>query len=86
MDFAAHSAAMGCNAETVTSIAELEGALARARTADRTTVIAMRTDAYTWTEGGSFWEVGVPEVSPRAEVLAARAELDEGKRAQRLGW
>ena len=86
VDFAAHAAAMGCNAETVSSIAELEGALERARTADRTTVIAMRTDAYTWTEGGSFWEVGVPEVSPRPEVLAARAELDEGKRAQRLGW
>ena len=63
-----------------------EAALERARSADRTTVIAMRTDAYTWTEGGSFWEVGVPEVSPRSEVLAARAELEEGKRAQRLGW
>ena len=86
VDFAAHAAAMGCNAETVSSIAELEGALERARSADRTTVIAMRTDAHTWTEGGSFWEVGVPEVSPRPEVLAARAELDEGKRAQRLGW
>ncbi|MEL0283177.1 MAG: 3D-(3,5/4)-trihydroxycyclohexane-1,2-dione acylhydrolase (decyclizing), partial [Ilumatobacter sp.] len=45
VDFAAHAAAMGCNAETVSSIAELEGALERARTADRTTVIAMRTDA-----------------------------------------
>ena len=86
VDFAAHAAAMGCRAETVTDIAGLEAALERARTADRTTVIALRTDAYTWTEGGSFWEVGVPEVSPRAEVLAARAELDEGKRAQRLGW
>ena len=50
VDFAAHAAAMGCNAETVSSIAELEGALERARSADRTTVIAMRTDAYTWTE------------------------------------
>ena len=86
VDFAAHAAAMGCNAETVTDIAGLEAAFLRAREADRTTVIAMRTDAYSWTEGGSFWEVGVPEVSDRPEVLAARAEVDAGKSEQRVGW
>jgi 3D-(3,5/4)-trihydroxycyclohexane-1,2-dione acylhydrolase (decyclizing) len=39
-----------------------------------------------WTEGGAFWEVGVPEVSDRPEVAAARERLEEGKRAQRVGW
>ena len=38
-----------------------------------------------WTEGGAFWQVGVPEVSDRAEVVAARARLDEGMKAQRRG-
>ena len=38
-----------------------------------------------WTEGGAFWEVGVPEVSDRAEVRAARAALDAGKADQRVG-
>ena len=49
-------------------------------------MIALRTDAYSWTEGGSYWEVGVPEVSERPEVLAARAEVDAGKSNQRVGW
>ncbi len=86
VDFAAHAAAMGCHAETVATIGELEAAFERARAADRTAVIALKTDAYTWTEGGSFWEVGVPETSPREEVLAARAALDTGKQHQRVGW
>ena len=78
-EFAAHAAAMGCIAETVSSIDELEAAFLRARDNDRTTVIALRTDAYTWTEGGSYWEVGVPEVSASDGVLAARADVDAGK-------
>lgn len=86
VDYAAHAAAMGCISETVTSIAELEAAFERARAADRTYVIAMQTHAYEWTEGGSYWEVGVPEVSNRPEVLAARAEVDDGKAGQRVGW
>jgi 3D-(3,5/4)-trihydroxycyclohexane-1,2-dione acylhydrolase (decyclizing) len=86
VDFAAHARAMGCDAETVSSIAELEAALERARHAPRTTVIALRTQPDAWSEGGAFWEVGVPEVSTREEVRAARARLDEGLRAQRRGW
>ena len=75
---------MGCDAETVTTIAELEAAFERARAADRTYVIALETTQYDWTEGGGFWEVGVPEVSNRAEVRAAKAEMELGKRRQRL--
>ena len=77
----AHAAAMGCHAETVHSIAELEAAFGRARAADRTYVIAHQdVTRTTWTEGGVFWEVGVPEVSDRAEVRGPRATMDEGKR------
>ncbi len=86
VDFAAHAASMGCEAETVTTIAELEAAFSRARTADRTYVIALNTHAYRWTEGGSFWEVGVPEVSTSPDVRAAREEMDAGKADQRVGW
>lgn len=84
VDFAAHARSMGCEAETVTTIAELEAAIGRARTADRTYVIALATSPNDWTEGGVFWEVGVPEVSNRPDVLTARDEIDHGKRAQRL--
>lgn len=86
VDFAAHAASMGCLSETVATVAELEAALGRARAADRTYVIALRTDPYAWTEGGSFWEVGVPESHPRPSVMAARSAMDEGKQAQRVGW
>jgi 3D-(3,5/4)-trihydroxycyclohexane-1,2-dione acylhydrolase (decyclizing) len=84
VDFAGHARAMGCEAETVTSIAELEAAFGRARASDRTFVIALQTSPSDWTEGGIFWEVGVPEVSGRAEVLDARQMMDDGKKAQRL--
>ncbi|WP_419926063.1 3D-(3,5/4)-trihydroxycyclohexane-1,2-dione acylhydrolase (decyclizing) [Candidatus Poriferisocius sp.] len=86
VDFAAHAESMGCEAETVTSIAELEAAFGRARASDRTYVIALNTNAYRWTEGGSFWEVGVPEVSASPDVRAARAAMDADKAAQRVGW
>ncbi len=43
IDFAMHARSMGAESETVTSIADLESALKRARAADRTYVIALRT-------------------------------------------
>lgn len=86
VDFAAHAAAMGCESETVHTIADLESALERARAADRTYVISTKTHPYRWTTGGSFWEVGVPEESSSLEVIQARKLMDEGRRHQRVGW
>jgi 3D-(3,5/4)-trihydroxycyclohexane-1,2-dione acylhydrolase (decyclizing) len=85
VDFAAHAATMGCNAERVHTIEELEAAFGRARHSERTYVIVVETDQYTWTEGGGWWEVGVPEVSDRPSVQAARAALEAGKANQRVG-
>ena len=84
IDFAAHAASMGCEAETVSSIAELETAIERARASDRTYVIVLRTHPHRWTEGGSFWEVGVPEVSARPSVRAAREAMEAGRAGQRV--
>lgn len=86
VDFAAHAAAVGAGSETIASLAELGPALERARASDRSYVIAMKVDAYSWTEGGSFWEVGVPETSNMQSVTDARAEMDKGKADQRIGW
>lgn len=85
VDFAKHAEAMGAIAETVSTIDELEAAYDRALANDRTTVIALVTDAYSWTEGGSYWEVGVPEVSELDSVLQARADVVAGKADQRIG-
>jgi 3D-(3,5/4)-trihydroxycyclohexane-1,2-dione acylhydrolase (decyclizing) len=84
VDFAAHARAMGCAGEEVSTIAELEAAMDRARASSQTYVIALRTSPDDWTAGGAFWEVGVPEVSDRDSITAARAEIDRGKHAQRL--
>jgi len=84
VDFAAHARAMGCAAETVTSIDELEAAFGRARRADRTYVIAISTSPSGWTEGGAFWEVAVPEASSRTEVRDAHERMQTAKGAQRL--
>lgn len=74
IDFAQHAGSMGAIAEKVSGIAELEAALVRAKSSDRTHVIVIDTDPLTTTgEGGAWWDVAVPEVSKRAEVNAARA-------------
>ncbi len=86
VDWVAHALSLGCIAEAATTIADLENAFTRARAADRTTVIAIRTAPHAWTSGGAFWEVGVPEGSTRPEVDAARARQIDGKSHQRVGW
>jgi 3D-(3,5/4)-trihydroxycyclohexane-1,2-dione acylhydrolase (decyclizing) len=56
VDWVAHAAALGCRGESVSTIAELEGAFERARSADRTTVIAIETAPDRWTPGGACGE------------------------------
>lgn len=85
VDFAKHAEAMGALAEKVGSIEELQMALARAKSADRSTVIVIEVDEYSWTGGGAWWEVGVPEVSDREQVRIARAVLDAERKHQRIG-
>jgi 3D-(3,5/4)-trihydroxycyclohexane-1,2-dione acylhydrolase (decyclizing) len=76
VDFASHAASMGAIAETVHSIGELEEAFLRAKNTDRTSVIVIKVQGRQWTPGGAWWDIGVPEVSERAEVRAARARYD----------
>ncbi|APF37003.1 3D-(3,5/4)-trihydroxycyclohexane-1,2-dione acylhydrolase (decyclizing) [Chelatococcus daeguensis] len=84
IDFAAHAASMGANAQKVASIAELEEAMARARKADRPSAIVIDTDPMPTTEaGGHWWDVAVPEVSVRPEVNAARAAYEKNLKNQR---
>jgi 3D-(3,5/4)-trihydroxycyclohexane-1,2-dione acylhydrolase (decyclizing) len=60
--------------------------LRRALAADRTSVVVLRTDPRISTAaGGHWWDVGVPEVSTRAEVNTARADYETQRAAQRLG-
>ena len=85
IDFAMHARSMGADSETVTSIADLEAALKRARAADRTYVIALQTHPYEWMEGGSWWDVGMPAVANRREIDAARETQEAQRHTQRKG-
>lgn len=82
VDFAAHGAAMGAQAFRATSVAELKEAFAAARKATRTCVISIDVQSHDWTGGDSWWDVGVPEVSPRPEVQAAKTEHETNRQAK----
>jgi 3D-(3,5/4)-trihydroxycyclohexane-1,2-dione acylhydrolase (decyclizing) len=86
VDFAAHARSLGAHAEPVKTIADLEGALERARRADRTSVVVIETDpARPFPGGGAWWDVPVPEVSTRPEGRAAHQAYDAARRRERLG-
>ena len=85
VNFVQHATSMGALGEQVESTAELEAAFKRAKAADRTYVICIKTQPSQWTPGDAWWDVGVPEVSDREEVRQARSDHSEGQRRQRLG-
>jgi 3D-(3,5/4)-trihydroxycyclohexane-1,2-dione acylhydrolase (decyclizing) len=84
IDFAKHAEAMGAVSVKVGSIAELEEALAKRHNQTVPYVLVIDTDPYPSTEhGGTWWEVGIPEVSDRAEVRAAHEKYVSNKKLQR---
>jgi len=85
IDFRQHAESMGAIAVKATSIGELESALEASRHNDRTTVIVIDTDPLATTEaGGHWWDVAVPEVSPRPQVGKARQRYEADRQLQRV--
>ncbi len=85
IDFRAHAESMGAVAVKVSSVEELESALADGKTVAGPYVVVIDTDPYPSTPyGGTWWEVGVPEVSPRPSVQTARAEFEQRRKQQIL--
>ncbi len=86
IDFRAHAEAMGAIAVKVSSIAELEQAIAESKKNDRTSVFVIDTDPLITTDaGGHWWDVAVPEVSTRSEVNKAHEAYVKARAAQRVG-
>jgi len=85
VDFVAHAEAMGALTRRVESLADLGDAVEWAQTTDRTTVLTIVSDAFVWTPGDAWWDVGVPQVSARAEVNAAASDQQAGRKKQRVG-
>lgn len=84
VDLLQHITSMGAQGERVESLDMLPAAFARARAATASYALVLPVQAYTWLEGGAWWEVGVPEVSERAEVRLARGEHEADKKHQRI--
>lgn len=85
VDFVKHAESMGALGRRCDSLADLEDAMTWAQTTDRTTLISIATDAFAWTPGDAEWDVGVPEVSDRGSVRAARARQQAIRKTQRVG-
>ena len=85
VDFAKHAEAMGALAKHCESLADLENAMEWAQTTDRTTVISINSDAYSWTPGGADWYVGVPEINDRQSIREAREGQVAFRKKQRQG-
>jgi len=87
VDFEAHAASMGANAETVKNPTELGEAFKRAKASDKSTVIVMQVDAFEgWTtEGHTWWEIGTPHVTDNDKVRAAHEDWESTREKQRRG-
>ena len=83
VDFAAHAASLGAAAEHVDGLAALARALDRAKQNARTTVLVIDTDPGPATAaGGAWWDVAVPEVSAREDVVSARTAYVQARQSQ----
>ena len=85
VDFVQNAKSMGADAEQVHTANELTEAFKRAKASDNTYVISIAVQQHAWTDSDAWWEVGVPEVSPRKQVNDARDELEKAKQNQRKG-
>jgi 3D-(3,5/4)-trihydroxycyclohexane-1,2-dione acylhydrolase (decyclizing) len=84
IDFAAHAASLGAQSVHVRDVAELKTAMQHAREATSTHVIVIDTTPWRTTDdGGTWWEVAIPEVSARPEVRAARERYETDLQRQR---
>ena len=85
VDFAKHAESMGAKSEHVTSLSDLEAAFKRAKASDVTYVISIKTHAYKWVEGSSFWDSPTLEIPTTKENEEALKLYKEGKDKQRQG-
>ncbi len=85
VDFAMHARSLGAEAVQVADVRSLREAMVAARAASRTQVIVIKTThTRTTDDGGTWWEVAIPEVSTRPDVNAAHQRYIDGKTQQRI--
>lgn len=85
VDFVAHAKSMGADGCEAATMAELAGALRRARESVRTFVVCVRSHPARWTPNDAWWDVGMPEESGQSGVAPARAAHEAARGRQRPG-
>ncbi len=86
IDFAQHAASMGANAVKVESLNELHKAVAAGKERGGVSVVVIDTDPMPTTkDGGAWWDVAVPETSPRENVGLANQTYKTAIKKQRRG-
>ena len=83
IDFAGHARAMGAHAEKVANIGELKAAVSAASDRAGVSVVVIETDPVQASPGGCWWEVEVPEVSERREVVDKRKSAVAARKRER---
>jgi len=84
VDLAANARSLGAHVIECSTNDDLQEALRQAKTIDKTTVIYTECDRYEGTEGYSWWEVPVAEVSNMKTVQEAYSDYSENKKKQKL--
>lgn len=86
IDFVAHAKSMGADGIFVSSLDEFKMAFEKARQSPVSFIIHIKVSAYNWTEyANAWWEVGVPEVSNKANIQKARQNFESHFKTQRKG-
>ncbi|KZM43046.1 3D-(3,5/4)-trihydroxycyclohexane-1,2-dione hydrolase [Marinomonas sp. SBI22] len=85
VDFAKHAEAQGAISEKVGSMQDFDAAFARAKAADRTSVIVVDIDSTKWSSCDCWWEVGLPEVTRDERTEKAVSDFSAGRTHQRPG-
>jgi 3D-(3,5/4)-trihydroxycyclohexane-1,2-dione acylhydrolase (decyclizing) len=84
VDLATNAESLGADVLRVRGVAELRVALAKARAAERTTVVYVETDPLAPVPSSeSWWDVPVSEVSELESTQQARTAYEQRKRDQR---
>ena len=85
IDFTQHAHSLGAAAEKLSHLQELPDALRRARKSPISYAVVIDTDPFISTsEGSSWWEVGVPEVSTMSSVRTSHRAQRQGKKEQKF--
>tara|TARA_R110002049_G_scaffold24967_3_gene88153 strand:- start:17334 stop:19193 length:1860 start_codon:yes stop_codon:yes gene_type:complete len=83
IDYASNAASMGAHVIKTSNVKELNAALEKAKTIEKTTVIYIEVDRKKAVPGFAWWDVAVAEVSEKDEVKKSLESYRENKKTQK---